>query len=481
MSGKGSDSLMKGSLILAAFFSLLVSVEFLFPQVSLAQVLNCSAPAASQVTQQCCGGSCAEFCQDSAEKLRMCFRSPQNCPHDAAVVGSCSGNCVPNCESCDICPNGAGGPPMDCADIPDDAWEEGVVCQVADPLCPPMSVACPPSDYFPDGLIVQCGSCPPTNCGNWACCGDGFLDNGAPGDVDCGEQCETDADCAALAAAAGVALPLPPCCAPQGEADSCECRWCGDGDVNCPNEECEADEDCCELDAAGNPVIDPATGDCVPDDELYCDGACSCQPKCGNGQKDPGEMCDPSAPAPGNTCPNAGDTCMPDCTCQPLCGNGEIDPGECGDPGGPGGAVVWPTNPLTGQPDPNTCGENGACHVPTCKCHYCPGDIPYWDPCEPCTLAEPSADVPTVAASGAGSTQPASIETGTCCKRTEQGQCQRVYQFWDCRDETFICKCPEDHCYSCPCKGSGDQMCRSFHTGGCPGVPKNQYPGVDFG
>jgi len=476
MSGKGSDSLMKRRLILAVLFSLFVSVESLFPQVSLAQTLNCSAPAASGVTSACCGGTCAEFCQDSVEDIQQCFRSPQNCPHDAAVVGSCGGNCVPDCESCDICPNGAGGPPMDCDDIPDEDWEEGVVCQVADPLCPPMSVACPPSEGAPDGIIVECGSCPPTNCGNWACCGDGFLDNGAPGDVDCGEQCETDADCAALAADAGVALPLPPCCAPQGEADSCMCRWCGDGDVNCPNEECEVDADCWEIDPfTGNPVLD-AGGNPVQDPTLSCKG-CTCVPKCGDTKCQKvadavgySEQCDNSAP--NCKCANAGDTCMADCTCSPLCGNGVIDPGECGDPG----TAFNPPQPVSAANLPEICGE-GICHLPTCKCKYCPDDIPYWDPCEPCSLAEPSADVPTVAASG---TQPMSVETGTCCKRTETGTCARVIQWWDCRDGTFICKCPEDNCYACPCKGGGPNQCKSFHTGGCPGVPINEYSGMQF-
>jgi cysteine-rich repeat protein len=59
-----------------------------------------------------------------------------------------------------------------------------------------------------------------------------------------------------------------------------------------------------------------------------CVSAPACQPACGNGRVDPGEVCDD-----GNTA--SGDSCSPDCRSDERCGNGIVDPEEECEPGSP--------------------------------------------------------------------------------------------------------------------------------------------------
>jgi cysteine-rich repeat protein len=79
------------------------------------------------------------------------------------------------------------------------------------------------------------------------------------------------------------------------------------------------------------------TNVCAPNE--VCNGAGVCEPACGNGVVDPGEVCDD-----GNTI--SGDGCSATCNSTEVCGNGILDLGT-----GPTNCLVWSTGNTSGTPD----------------------------------------------------------------------------------------------------------------------------------
>lgn len=113
----------------------------------------------------------------------------------------------------------------------------------------------------------------------------------------------------------------------------------GDGYIDCDDQDCDNNESCI-VELCGNGTVD-ATNDEECDSGPLCGEDCKCpsntQPDgqngcydpdlCGNGETDPGEMCDD-----GNTVDDDG--CSANCLSDETCGNGYPDPDEICDEGG---------------------------------------------------------------------------------------------------------------------------------------------------
>ncbi len=169
---------------------------------------------------------------------------------------------------------------------------------------------------------------PGCGCGNGICQPDrGELLNCAGQGQDCAGKATCDAE---------VCNPVPNGCCPGNPATGAKCQGvlmgpdydpdcrsicyqhtCPNGLIDQPGEKCEVD-----------PVTKAekfATGVMCKAGTCYTMGvgACHC---CGDGNVDPGEMCDPSAPPSTGSCP-VGSSCTESCTCA-TCNNGIIEPGE---------------------------------------------------------------------------------------------------------------------------------------------------------
>jgi cysteine-rich repeat protein len=131
----------------------------------------------------------------------------------------------------------------------------------------------------------------------------------------------------------GVVATGEQCDPPDGASCSTNCQFiageCGDGTVD-PDEFCDDGNttsgdgcrgDCLSDETCGNGTVDWVAGEqCDPPDDVYCDSECQpiVNPACGDGNEDPGEVCDD-----GNHID--GDGCSADCLSDESCGNGVVD------------------------------------------------------------------------------------------------------------------------------------------------------------
>jgi cysteine-rich repeat protein len=318
----------------------------------------------------------SEVCDDGAENSDV---APDACRTDC-TASRCGDSVVDASERCDDGPRNSDVVPDACRRgcVPA-ACGDGVVDVARDETCDPPGGTCgvdcqvmfcgngtlDGTEVCDDGNNLGGDGCSP-DCRSDESCGNGRVD------AVVGEMCDCGADEASRpdGCAAPNGDPAGPC------TEACLSRYCGNG-VTDPGEVCDdgnlgsgdgCSPDCLSDESCGNGRVDAVVGetcDCGADEAsrpAHCaarngDPASPCTDDCrsrycGNGELDPGEVCDD-----GNL--GSGDGCSPDCLSDESCGNGIADyaAGEecdCGDD---------PAHPAAGCAAANGPGPAGSCRA----------------------------------------------------------------------------------------------------------------------
>jgi MYXO-CTERM domain-containing protein len=227
----------------------------------------------------------------------------------------------------------------------------GVECNAEEPDPRPEEPDCTRQG---NGLDDDCDGAVDEDAGSELCpasCGDGVVDDGE--DCDDGNQIDDDG-CNNECRSCGNGI------CDEGETpENCsqDCG-CGDGIVQ-DGEECDdgnlVEDDGCTTQCriCGNDICDPGeNANSCPED--------GCEPVCGNGVVEDGELCDDA-----NT--EDGDSCPADCGAASVCGDGQVTGNEVCDDG----------NTMDGDSCPADCGlcGNGVCD---------PGETP--EMCPDCAM-----------------------------------------------------------------------------------------------
>lgn len=243
----------------------------------------------------------------------------------------------------------------------------------------------------PPGTV--CLDCRVISCGNGRVDGDEECDYAEPGETRCTILCQRPS------CGDGVVSPSEgEACDPKHDST---CRDDCKGKVGCGDEKVRGDEECddgnlaagdgcgptCLIERCGNGFKDPGeVCDGKNDRGGPCRQDCLSDLTCGNGEKDPDEVCDYADPVNGTRCND-------ECSRLDGCGNGFVEEGEQCDPGvdassdGPSSNLLdcdsdctFPVcgdghlNPAAGEEcDPGTLGVTETC-TSTCKRSTC-GDL----------------------------------------------------------------------------------------------------------
>lgn len=183
----------------------------------------------------------------------------------------------------------------------------------------------------PPGTV--CLDCRVISCGNGRVDGDEECDFAVPGETRCTILCRRPG------CGDGVVTPSEgEACDPKNDAT---CRADCKGKVGCGDEELSGDEECddgnlepgdgcgptCLVERCGNGFRDPGeVCDGKNDNGGPCREDCRSDLTCGNGEKDPDEVCDYADPVNGTRCNE-------ECSRLDGCGNGFVEEGEQCDPG----------------------------------------------------------------------------------------------------------------------------------------------------